>query len=71
MTIESPCRQICRLGPDDRCDGCGRTGAEIGAWLWLSDGQRWAVMERVRNWAVRPMGETSPGGDSSGPEGSP
>ena len=33
--IPSPCRSICRLGPDDVCDGCGRTINEIVSWVRL------------------------------------
>ncbi|MGH7630888.1 MAG: DUF1289 domain-containing protein [Gemmatimonadales bacterium] len=49
----SPCRQICRLGTDGLCDGCGRTVDEIAAWLWLSASQRRAIMNRVEEWEPR------------------
>ncbi|MBM4185695.1 MAG: DUF1289 domain-containing protein [Gemmatimonadetes bacterium] len=51
--IPSPCRRICRLRPDLICDGCGRTVAEIGAWLSLSAADRATVMERTADWTVR------------------
>lgn len=49
----SPCRNICRLGPDNTCDGCGRSMAEIAGWLAMPDVRRQAVMARVRDWRVR------------------
>jgi uncharacterized protein len=60
--IPSPCRQICRLGADGRCDGCGRTIDEIGRWTWLAPLERAVVMERVRDWRVR-----GPGADPADP----
>jgi uncharacterized protein (TIGR00290 family) len=51
--IESPCRNVCRLGNDGVCDGCGRTLAEIAEWSTMTDNGRRAVMARVRSWAVR------------------
>jgi uncharacterized protein (TIGR00290 family) len=56
-TIESPCRNVCRLGDDGRCDGCGRTLAEIAEWSSMPVEGRRAVMQRVRSWAVRGRGE--------------
>jgi uncharacterized protein len=49
----SPCRQICRIGADGLCDGCGRTMAEITSWLWLPLSERQAVMSRVETWEPR------------------
>lgn len=51
--IPSPCRSICRLGPDDVCDGCGRTITEIVSWVRLSDDARQAVIARVAGWVPR------------------
>lgn len=31
-TVASPCRQICELGADQICEGCGRTLDEIAEW---------------------------------------
>ena len=53
MTIESPCRQVCRLGSDGLCDGCGRSVDEIAAWIGLSAVRRAEVMKRVRDWVTR------------------
>lgn len=44
MTVESPCIKVCVLDPvTGFCIGCGRTGAEIGAWLTMSDEERLAL----------------------------
>jgi len=51
--IISPCRQICRIGDDALCDGCGRTLNEVASWLRLPDEARRAVMNRVAGWAPR------------------
>jgi predicted Fe-S protein YdhL (DUF1289 family) len=32
MDVESPCIDICTLGPGDVCVGCGRHIDEIAAW---------------------------------------
>ena len=53
--IESPCRQICRLGDDGRCDGCGRTLDEIARWSALAPAERRVVVERVKDWRPRPL----------------
>jgi len=42
--IESPCIQICTLGPGNFCVGCFRTAEEIGDWLSYSAEQRQAIM---------------------------
>jgi predicted Fe-S protein YdhL (DUF1289 family) len=43
----SPCIGICTLGDDGLCDGCLRTGAEIGAWGQLPDAERQRIMIEV------------------------
>lgn len=46
--IETPCIRLCKMHPDRGfCEGCGRTLAEIGDWLTLSDHQRRAVMDSL------------------------
>jgi hypothetical protein len=46
--IESPCRQVCVVDPLTRlCIGCGRSTAEIAAWLGLSAAERRAVMDAL------------------------
>ena len=43
--LESPCQNICHLNVvTGLCDGCGRTGAEIAAWINLAPEQRRAIM---------------------------
>ncbi|MER0239009.1 DUF1289 domain-containing protein [Fulvimarina sp. MAC8] len=59
--IESPCNGICQLHPQTGlCRGCGRTGAEIGAWASLSRSDRKSVMEtlpeRMRQAGMKPFG---------------
>ncbi len=52
--IVSPCRQICRMGSDGLCDGCGRTLQEIALWGALPKSGRQTVMDRVSGWQPRP-----------------
>lgn len=47
-TIESPCILVCSV--DEKtgyCFGCGRTKAEIAAWLTMTSQERRAVMEEL------------------------
>jgi hypothetical protein len=53
LPLPSPCRNVCRLGADGLCDGCGRTLAEIADWIGMPAVQRGAVMSRVQDWKVR------------------
>jgi predicted Fe-S protein YdhL (DUF1289 family) len=60
---ESPCRQICRLGNDKVCDGCGRTIQEIAAWYRLDPADRGTINRRVADWTIRgvqPSGQDQP-----------
>jgi predicted Fe-S protein YdhL (DUF1289 family) len=46
--IESPCILVCSI--DDKtgyCFGCGRTRAEIGAWVGMTSTERRAVMAEL------------------------
>jgi predicted Fe-S protein YdhL (DUF1289 family) len=52
----SPCRNICRVGEDGLCDGCGRSLPEIAGWLGLPEARRKAVIARVSDWQPRPEG---------------
>ena len=45
--VLTPCIGVCSLDPQGYCDGCFRTGEEIGAWLSLSDAQRAHLMDVV------------------------
>jgi uncharacterized protein len=47
-TANSPCVKICVLDPKLHiCVGCGRTMAEIGGWLRMSDAERMAVKREL------------------------
>ncbi len=43
----SPCVRVCRLGADDRCEGCGRTVGEIRNWAAMTRDERVGVMKRL------------------------
>lgn len=46
--IESPCVKICVVEPETGfCIGCGRTRAEIGAWLGMSAEDRCTLMSQL------------------------
>lgn len=51
--LPSPCRQVCRLGADQLCDGCGRTLSEIARWTALTPAERAVVMTRTAGWTIR------------------
>jgi len=50
----SPCVGICQLdAASGYCVGCARTGAEIGGWAGMSDGERQAVLDALpERWAA-------------------
>lgn len=46
--ISSPCIRVCVIDPPSGlCVGCGRSGAEIGGWLSMSEAQRLAIMAQL------------------------
>lgn len=46
--IDTPCVKVCALDPaTGLCVGCGRTGAEIGGWMGLSQTARQQVMAEL------------------------
>ncbi len=50
MSVESPCKNICRMHePSGHCLGCGRTLDEIALWSVLDDDDKRAV------WALLPQ----------------
>lgn len=53
--IASPCRQVCQLGHDQVCVGCGRTIGEIADWPQASEARRRQIVQD----AARRMGSTS------------
>ena len=43
--VSTPCIRICVIDPvSGRCEGCGRTLAEIAQWSRLSEAERLAIM---------------------------
>lgn len=61
--IESPCILVCSIDQNTGyCFGCGRTSAEIGAWLTMTSEQRREVMAvlpgRLETVERRPRRET-------------
>lgn len=45
VSIETPCVNICVIdAATGFCAGCGRTGAEIGAWIGMQPAQRREIM---------------------------
>ncbi|MBA4047308.1 MAG: DUF1289 domain-containing protein [Sphingomonas sp.] len=45
--VASPCVKLCRIGADDRCEGCHRTIDEITRWGSESDAWRAAIMTEL------------------------
>ena len=49
--VASPCVNICKLVDDKEhgkyCEGCLRTPNEIGAWKYLSDGEKLEILRVV------------------------
>ena len=45
--VQTPCIGVCTMNDDGLCDGCLRTGDEIGAWLALDDAEREHLMDTV------------------------
>lgn len=45
--ILTPCIGICALDADGYCEGCFRTGEEIGNWSSLPDAERRRLMDEV------------------------
>jgi predicted Fe-S protein YdhL (DUF1289 family) len=48
MSVESPCRLICRYGKDEVCIGCYRTKEEITDWGMMNDNQKLEVWKNTR-----------------------
>ena len=45
-SVSTPCIRLCVVDAvSGLCAGCGRTTAEIGAWMGLSEDERRAVMD--------------------------
>jgi len=57
--ISTPCINVCVIDPlSALCIGCGRTAAEIGAWMTMSEADRLAIMAGLaeRQTAARSRG---------------
>tara|TARA_R110001592_G_scaffold7032_3_gene39500 strand:+ start:35575 stop:35772 length:198 start_codon:yes stop_codon:yes gene_type:complete len=46
--VKSPCVSICALDMDDVCVGCHRTGDEITQWWAMSQAEKLATLEKVK-----------------------
>jgi predicted Fe-S protein YdhL (DUF1289 family) len=65
--VASPCVHLCSIDQaSGLCAGCGRTLAEIGAWMRLSGDERRAIMQ-----ALPARIATATRGARRRPEGSP
>ena len=53
----SPCINVCNIGPHGWCQGCFRTLAEIAAWIRLDASAQWAVLDSCA--ARRAVAESS------------
>jgi len=46
--VPSPCVSVCALGEGDICIACCRSGDEIRRWGSMSNAEKRAVWERIR-----------------------
>jgi len=61
--ISTPCVNVCVIDPlSSLCVGCGRTGAEIGAWMTMSEAERMAVMAALGERLVAARSRSARGG---------
>jgi uncharacterized protein len=44
----SPCTKICSLDEQGFCEGCLRTGDEIGRWTSMSAAEQWRVVAELK-----------------------
>lgn len=59
MAVPSPCIDICKIVQrTGQCRGCGRTVAEIKAWMTTSDEEKKVILARLPE-RLRTMGEAS------------
>ena len=48
--IESPCKKICKIDPNDNlCLGCGRTLDEIAYWTYLDDSEKKKILIKIKD----------------------
>jgi len=63
IKVASPCIGVCRIDPLTKlCEGCFRTGEEIGLWRDADDSWRRSLLERI----ARRRAETESGTASLG-----
>lgn len=47
--MKTPCINVCKIAPDtNQCVGCFRTPEEIKNWIHLTDDERTAIIEKLR-----------------------
>lgn len=46
--LPSPCASVCRLLPDDSCEGCLRTVGEIRAWSTATDDEKRQIWRLIQ-----------------------
>jgi len=62
-TISTPCVKVCVIDPHSAlCVGCGRTVAEIAAWMGMSEAERGAVMAGLGRRMAEARSRASRGG---------
>ena len=44
---DSPCVAVCSTLYDDVCRGCGRTAMEVANWVFMDDGEKRDVWDRI------------------------
>lgn len=45
----SPCKKICQLDDTKQCVGCGRSLEEIRLWARMTESERLAIMQRLKD----------------------
>ncbi len=45
---DSPCVAVCSTLYDDICRGCGRTAMEVANWVFLDEGEKQVVWQRIK-----------------------
>ena len=54
MNVPSPCISVCKMDESTGfCLGCKRTSDEIAMWLYYTDTEKTAVIERLRHRTIR------------------
>ena len=61
--ISTPCINVCVIDPlSALCIGCGRTAAEIAAWMTMSEAERLAVMSGLGQRLIEARSRAARGG---------